>query len=189
MKARYLAPAVVSIVLVLGPACGKTSGGLCEVDEHCPGGSLCVSFDVGDERRCHETCETEEDCPPEHICSSPDPTYERVCHPPFPVCDPEATDADCQCGTLGGALRVQGVDGSCMVEAQNLTVCAWHRDNCWDGGCTTDYFRYSYSDDLGYLVRVSGPSAMPDGWERDGSDVEGAGSPTPTSCPAAASEF
>ena len=189
MKARHLAPAVVSIVLVLGPACGKTSGGLCEVDEHCPNGSRCVSFDVGDERRCLETCETEEDCPSDQICSNADPTQDRVCHPPFPVCDPEATDADCECGTLRGALRVQGVDGACTVEERDVTVCAWHRNNCYDGGCTTDYFRYSYADDSGYLVRVSGPSAMPEGWEGNGSAIDGADASPPTSCPAAGSEF
>jgi hypothetical protein len=189
MKVHFLAPATILAVLGLGAACGKTVGGLCTVDEDCASGSLCVSFDVGDERTCHRTCETEDDCAEGELCSWPDPGAEDVCHPPFPTCDPEATDAECACGTLSGALRVEGQGEDCTVEARDVTVCAWYRDSCLDGGCTTDYFRYSYADDSGYVVRRSGPGSMPEGWQRDGSAAEGTEPVSAISCPAVDSEF
>lgn len=189
MKRFPTVPGAILAVLFVAQACGRTSGGPCAVDEDCPSGSLCVSFHVGDERVCREQCETEDDCAEGELCSWAEPGAADVCHPPFPTCDPEATDADCACGELSGALRVQGQAEDCTVETRDVTVCAWYRDSCLDGGCTTDYFRYSYADDSGYLVRRSGPGSMPEGWEPDGTAFDGAEESGSVSCPAADSEF
>jgi hypothetical protein len=189
MKRIVLGPSVLLAGLCLGQACGKTSGGPCMADEDCPSGSLCASFHVGDERTCHQECETEDDCAEEELCSWAEAGGPDLCHPPHPTCDPEATDADCECGQLTGALRVHGQGDACTVEARDVTVCAWYRDSCLDGGCTTEYFRYPYADDSGYIVRRSGPGKMSEGWQRDGSAMDGIEPVSSSSCPAADAEF
>lgn len=188
MKSLIFAPSVALAVLLVGQACGETVGAPCSVQEECSGQTLCVSFDVGDERSCHRTCSTEADCAEGELCSAPDYSSESVCHPPFPNCDPEATDADCACGTLSGALRVQGEGGACTVEERDVTVCAWNRYECLDGGCSEGYARYTYPDDAGYIVHVAGPGRMPEGWESNGVAIDGDEPGAPTSCPAAAPE-
>jgi hypothetical protein len=189
MRSWMLGPGVLGAALLATQACGETVGGRCTTQAECPGQSICSSFDVGDERACHAVCETPDDCAEGELCSPPDLAGDRVCHAPFPNCDPEATDATCECGTLSGALRVQGDGDACAVLDRDVTVCAWHRYECLDGGCTVGYARYSYPDDAGYIMRRSGPSHMSEGWEPDGSISEGTEGTGPTSCPAAEAEF
>ena len=181
--------ALIPISLFLGQACDGALGAPCAGQQDCPSSATCVRLLGKTESTCRPTCSAHGECGPSELCQNlgaGDPTF---CGPAPPICHPEAQGDECECGMLRNAVRVQGQGDDCQVLQRDVSVCAWVRGNCLDGGCTEEYLRYSLGDDSGYLVRAGGTPTMSEGWEPDGSPGNIAGDPAPTSCPAAATEF